>query len=155
MLLKYMTTAGNTNIEESSSACMLIKCSNFCREYKIYLFMCYSILVSNHACATVCLFIYSAIANSVGLLITETPRSGHEWIKDYPRPYIMMLLMYMSWGKLWKDWEIIRLLAMMEFHLKFISLHLSDCWWWCQYSFPVACLYWYATDTLMHVVTIR
>ena len=25
----------------------------------------------------------------------------------------------------------------MEFHLKSISFHLSNCWPWCQYSFPV------------------
>ena len=43
-------------------------------------------------------------------------------------------------GKLWEDWEIRRLLAMMEFHRKSISLHLSDCWPWCQYSVPVVYL---------------
>ena len=52
---------------------------------------------------------------------------------------IMMLLMYMSWGILWKDCKIRRLMAMMEFHLKSISLQLSDCWSWCHYSFPVVC----------------
>ena len=28
---------------------------------------------------------------------------------------------------------------MMEYHLKTISLHLSNCWSLCQYSFPVVC----------------
>ena len=46
----------------------------------------------------------------------------------------------MSWVKLWEDWKIWGLLAMMKFHRKSISLHLSDCWPWSQYSFPVVCL---------------
>ena len=58
--------------------------------------------------------------------------------------------MYKSRDKLWKDWKIIRLLAMMEFHLKSISLHLSDCWPWGQYSFPVVCfLESYSDHTLL------
>ena len=49
----------------------------------------------------------------------------------------MMFLMYMSWGKLWKDWKIIRLLAMMGFPevykfaserlLTMMSIFLSGC----------------------------
>ena len=33
---------------------------------------------------------------------------------------IMMLLMYMSWGKLWEDWKIRMMLVMMKFYLKSI-----------------------------------
>ena len=80
---------------------------------------------------------FSAIVNSVGSMTTEIGSWMHWGLSNA----ITMLLMYMSWGKLGKDWKIIiKLLAMMGFHLKSISLHLSDCWPWCQYSFPV--VYW-------------
>ena len=55
----------------------------------------------------------------------------------------MMVLMYMSWDKLWEDWKITRQLIMMEFHLMSMSLHLSDCM--LTGMLPIA---------LMHVVVI-
>ena len=76
---------------------------------------------------------FSGIANPLAPLITEI-RSWMHWGLSQA---IIMLLMYMNWCELWEDWKIRRLLVTMEFHLKIISLHLSDCWPWCQYFFPV------------------
>ena len=60
-----------------------------------------------------------------------------------------MSLMYISRGKLWEDWKMIRRLAMMEFHLNSISLHLSECCPWCQYSFSYKLKeYWYSWKVL-------
>ena len=74
------------------------------------------------------------------ILLTTLTTEIRSWMHWGLSQTIMMLLMYMSWGKLWKGWKIITLLAMMEFDLKSISLYLTVCRPWCQYFFPVVCL---------------
>ena len=73
------------------------------------------------------------ISVQLQILLAPLTTEIRSWMHWELSRTIVMLLMYMSWGKLLKYWKIIRLVAMMEFHLKSISLYLSNCSPWCQY----------------------